>query len=119
MTRYNACIIAESLMDPALINGLTVYRAFVSTPDRKIDEHGHTGRWHAYWVTCTAADIDTIQRLLKRGWYAHFWRATQILVVYSDRRFTILADDRSTWTDAVTYGRQQGIPSDELDFLTN
>ena len=118
MGQLNGCIIAESLTDPAVINRLNVYRAFISGPTQKTDDHGGTGRWHLYWVAGDRADIDAIQHLLKRGWYAHFWHDKQITVVYSDARFEIVADDQSTWTDAVAHGRAHGIPDEQLDFLT-
>jgi len=118
MNHLNGCIIAESLVDPTAINRLKVYRAGISSETQKIDDRGGIGRWHLYWVTCDRTQVDAIERLLKRGWYAHFWRDQQITVVYADARFEIVANDRSTWTDAVAHGRRHGIPEEQLDFLT-
>jgi hypothetical protein len=69
-------------------------------------------------VTCTAADIDRIRQGLKPWrWYAHFWRAARMIVVYCDARFEMDRFDRSTWTPAIEHGRAKGIPDEHLDFL--
>jgi hypothetical protein len=52
-------------------------------------------------------------------WYVHFWDPGQdkVLVVFRNKVFEILHSDRSTWTDAVAYGKSLGIPEQQLDFI--
>ena len=63
--------------------------------------------------------MDVIQQQTKRGWYAHFWADDQLIVVFSDTRFEASRTDRSTWRPAIEHGVSQGIPEQELDFLTD
>ena len=53
---------------------------------------------------------------MKPGWYMHFWKGSDIIVAFRDRRYKMNVDDRSTWNDAVAYGFSQGIPVEQLDF---
>jgi hypothetical protein len=119
MVLLKGCVIAESLRDPTMINGLTIYHAAISPPGLKVDDDGSTGRWHLYWFRCPPDEVATVQHHLKPGWYAHFWEGGRITVVYSDARFEILGHDHTTWTDAITHGRRHGIPDEQLDFLTD
>jgi hypothetical protein len=117
MNQLKGCVIAESLTDPMIINRLQVYRALISGETQKVDERGGIGRWHLYYVCCERTDIGAIQRLLKPGWYAHFWHDRQVTVVYADARCEIVADEKATWADAIAHGRRHGIPDEQLDFL--
>jgi hypothetical protein len=117
-TDFDGCVIAESLRDPTLVDELRVWRTWVSPKAVLSDDRGTLARWHVRWVTCSAADIDRVQRQLKPWrWYAHFWRGTEMVVVYSDARFHVDRFDRSTWTPAIDHGKAKGIPEEQLDFL--
>lgn len=117
--RWSGMVIAEGLTEPRLIDDLDVSGIAISEEGRAIDYHGGVGRWHTHWVEVSEPDIDAIQRHLRHGWYAHFWRGTDLLVVFDDARFSILRHDQTTWEPAREHGRRQGIPVDELDFLTD
>jgi hypothetical protein len=115
---FDGCVIGESLRDPTLVNHLRVWRAWISPDAILSDDQGTLAPWHIYWVTCTATEIDRIQKGLKPWrWYAHFWKVARMIVVYCDARFEIDRFDRSTWTPAVEHGRRKGIPEEQLDFL--
>jgi hypothetical protein len=118
MAALKGCVIAESLVDPTMINGLATYHAAVSPDGLPLDRDGGMGRWHLYWFRCAPDVVPAVQQQLKQGWYAHFWDGPCIIVVYADAIFEIRADDRSTWADAVAPGRRHGIPDEQLDFLT-
>ena len=118
MKDFKGVIIAEGLDDPAIINKFTVYKTRITKDDMPIDYEGHLGRWHIYHVMCSRAEIDELQPHILKGWYAHFWKDDKIIVVYNDRQFEILKDDKSTWKEAIEHGRAQGIPENELDFPT-
>ena len=119
MAGFKGVIIAEGLSDPTVINKFAVYKASITEDGMPVDYEGHSGRWHLYHVRCSRKEIDELQPQIVKGWYAHFWEGSRIIVVYSDRQFEIRKDDRSTWQEAIAYGREQGIPEDELDFPTD
>jgi hypothetical protein len=113
---YHGIVIAEGLEEPRLINDLRVYRAEISQEGAPIDHDGTLGRWHLYWIEANDETIGRIQEQMKHGWYSHFWRGDQLLVVFNDARFDVRRWDPSSWTAPIEHGEQQGIPRDELDF---
>jgi len=115
---YRGVIIAESLDDPTLLNAFLVYKARITEDNMPLDYEGNTGRWHIYYVRCSRDEIEELQQHVLRGWYAHFWKGNKIIVLYNDKRFEILQNDKSTWKQAIEHGRAQGIPENELDFPT-
>jgi hypothetical protein len=112
-------VIAESLQDPTVLNQFSVYRAFITGDGLQIDDQGTRGRWHLYWVIVSDDQIDAVQRGLRAGWYAHFWQADRLLVVFPEARFEMSRTDQATWQAAIAYGLAHGIPADELDFPTD
>ena len=115
---FDGCVIGESLGDPTIVNRLRVWCAGVSPQELLSDDRGTTSRWHIYWISCGAADIDRIKAELKAWrWYAHFWRDDDLVVVFHDARFEMRRSDRSTWAPAIEHGRAKGIPDEQLDFL--
>lgn len=38
-----------------------------------------------------------MQPYILRGWYAHFWKENKIIVVYNDKQFELVKNNRSTW----------------------
>jgi hypothetical protein len=75
-------------------------------------------RWHIYWITCSAADIDRIQAALRPWrWYAHFWHGDSMIVIFRDARFRMDRTDRASWAPAIAHGKAKGIPDEQLDFL--
>ncbi len=48
-----------------------------------------------------------------------FWKGNKIVVVYNNKQFELLKTDKSTWKEAIEHGKKQGIPENELDFLTD
>jgi hypothetical protein len=115
---FRGVVIAEGLRDPTLVNRLRVYRAEVTDEGVPIDYEGQTGRWHLYWIEADEETASAVQQQMKRGWYSHFWEGDRLLVVYDDRTFDLSRSDRSSWLPAVEHGEGQGIPRDELDFVT-
>ena len=115
---FDGCVIRESLRNPTLVDGFRVWKTWIAPEAIVCDDDGTTARWHIHWLTCTAADIGRLQRELKPWrWYAHFWRASERIVVYCDARFELDRFDRSTWSPAIEHGKAKGIPDEQLDFL--
>lgn len=48
-------------------------------------------------------------------WYAHFFRGSELIVVYQDRVFSVTVDPL-TWEDPIEYGREHCVPREQLDF---
>jgi hypothetical protein len=96
-----------------------VLRAEITEEDHPVDYHGTLGRWHLYWVDVDDDAIAGIQRSTKPGWYSHSWDGDRLLVVYNDARFEVSRRDRSSWARAIEHGKRQGIPIDELDFVSD
>jgi hypothetical protein len=114
--RWHGVVIAEGLHDPAVINDLRVTKAFISGEGQPLDEAGAEGRWHLYWVDVSDEEIDRIQAGTRYAWYAHFWRADELVVVFDDARFGMDRHDESTWGPAVEHGLGQGLRREWLDF---
>ena len=54
--------------------------------------------------------------LFKRlSFYAHFYRENELIIVYKDRVFSITTE-KSSWSEAIGYGKSLGIPASQLDF---
>lgn len=116
---WKGAVIAEGLSDPTVINKLTVYGAKITEDGVPIDYEGNLGRWHIYQVRCSREEIDALQSYVLHGWYAHFWNDEKIIVVYADKQFELVKDDKDTWKEAIEHGKTQGIPDDELGFPTD
>ncbi len=100
-------IIENSLQDPSILKSLTVRKTW------------QDGDWILHDVLIEEQDAIEIGSYLKEGpWYIHFWKpgSDDVLVVYKDTQFHIKFSDRSTWLDAVLYGKSIGIPEEQLDF---
>jgi hypothetical protein len=119
MKDFKGVIIAEGLDDPTVINKFVIYKAIITKDGVPIDYEGHLGRWHIYHVMSSKEEIDKLQTHILKGWYTHFWKDDKIIVVYNDKQFEILKDDKSTWEKAIEHGRLQGIPENEFDFPTD
>ena len=111
---YKGTIIKESLIDPSILDSLQIVSDHVENSQDDAD-----GSWHLYTVLISRDEIPKIQPYLERkgGWYMHFWKGRDVIVVFRDRVFEIDADDKTTWKDAVEYGLSMGVPAEQLDFL--
>ena len=53
--------------------------------------------------------------ILKQEYYVHFYRNHELIIVFKDKVFNVTTD-KSTWKEAVEYGRSLGIIEKQLDF---
>lgn len=75
-------------------------------------------RWHLYKVEIDGDDIEGLAgQLRQEKWYMHFWSGDDVAVVFPAKVFRLKYSDKSTWMDAVEYGRSIGIPDEQLDFI--
>jgi len=90
-----------------ILMGLVVlYR--IEVEEREIDDV----------VTSLQKNMSTRFGLKKQQYYAHFYRADELMIVFKDKIFRVKPDP-SSWTEAVKYGLSIGIPPKQLDFIPN
>ena len=88
----------------------------------KIEKTRRTEDWVLHDVYIDEKKIAELSAYLTDGpWYAHFWKQDNddMRIVFQDRVFTVKLSDKSTWADAITYGKSIGIPEEQLDFTRN
>jgi len=101
-------IVENSLADKEVLKSLQIVRT-------KQD-----GSWILHDVRVEEAQLPMLSNALTDGpWYMHFWElgTGNVKVVYKGKIFSVQSSDKSTWVDAVAYGRSIGIPNEQLDFL--
>jgi hypothetical protein len=80
-----------------------------------------------YKVNVAAEDLELlIQKLqsnmskhflhLVHEFYCHFYQGNELIVVFRNNVF-LATTDRSSWKDAIEYGKGLGIPMRQLDFI--
>lgn len=47
----------------------------------------------------------------------HFWNGNQVIAVFPGKVYKFQHSNKSTWKDAVEYGKSIGIPEEQLDFI--
>lgn len=104
---YKGTIIENSLSDVAI---LTKVRILATR---------YAGDWILHDVLIEESCIPELSQCLAIGpWYVHLWKPGNdtVKIVYRDAVFDIVFSDKSTWRDAVAYGKSIGIPDAQLDF---
>lgn len=110
--KYTGTIVEESLKDNRFMNTLDIIDVRISSAENPVD------RWHLYKVEIDKADIDALSGQLKsEKWYMHFWNGDGVIAVFPNKVYEFQYSDKSTWKDAVEYGRSIGIPEGQLDFV--
>jgi hypothetical protein len=108
---YHGILIDQEFMDIGFPNKFKVF-------SEKFD-----GSWRIYGIEVEDSEITDaiikVQDAMKVGnWYAHFYNEENLIVVFKDRKFMVKPDE-STWQPVWEYGKQLGIPEEQLDFQPN
>ncbi|MDQ1300045.1 MAG: hypothetical protein QG636_713 [Patescibacteria group bacterium] len=101
-------IVENSLTDPTVLGDLSILKSW---PE---------GSWKLHQVQLDREQAIELATFLADGpWYMHFWEpgTEDVLVVFKDKTFDIKYSDKSTWEEAVAYGKSTGVPEEQLDFL--
>jgi hypothetical protein len=61
-------------------------------------------------------EILELEKIIKQGWYAHFWNGKEVIAVFRNKTFSFVHNNKSTWKPAVNYGLSLGISREQLDF---
>jgi hypothetical protein len=88
--------------------------------DVEIEKTWQSDDWVLHNVCIDGKKIDEIGKYLVEGpWYIHFWQVgtDKVFVVFKNKKFEILHSDKTTWGDAIRYGKNLGIPEEQLDFV--
>ncbi len=104
---YKGTIIENSLADKKILNEVQILKNYRS------------GSWVLNDVLVSEIQIPELSKCLDFGpWYIHLWQPgmDDVKVIFKDKVFDIKFSDKTTWSDAVTYGKSIGIPDEQLDF---
>ncbi len=79
--------------------------------------------WILYKVEINPNDLDVITLILQENmnenkFYFHFYRNNELIIVFKNRIFKI-STEKSTWSEAIEYGKSLAIPEKQLDFVPN
>lgn len=102
-------IVENSLQDKSILDEVEIVQSWNSS-----------GGWKLHDIRVEENKALKFGKYLIVGpWYVHFWEPGQdkVLVVFRNKIFEILHSDKSTWTDAIQYGKSLGIPEEQLDFV--
>jgi len=101
-------IVENSLRDKSILASL------------QIEKTRQDGDWVLHDVLIGEAEAIRFGQYLVDGpWYIHFWEpgTDNVLIVFKDKNFMIEHSDKTTWTEAIAYGKFIGIPEEQLDFV--
>ncbi|PIN92990.1 hypothetical protein COU61_01120 [Candidatus Pacearchaeota archaeon CG10_big_fil_rev_8_21_14_0_10_35_13] len=107
---YKGTIIEESLEDNRVLNKLDIRKLRVTK------ERNPADRWHLFSVFVTKKEIIKFSKKIKQGWYMHFWKRREVIVIFKNKRFEFDYDNKESWKPAIEYGISLGIPKKQLDF---
>ncbi len=106
---YKGTIVENSLADKTILSKLQIVKTWTSED------------WTLHDVLVDESDLEELGKALADGtWYMNFWVPSSdgMKVVYKDKIFDLKISDKSTWVDAMEYGKTIGIPEEQLDFVT-
>ncbi|MES2437137.1 MAG: hypothetical protein V4519_03915 [Patescibacteria group bacterium] len=104
---FKSSIIESSLTDKSFLDSVNILNT------------RRAGSWILHDVLIEKEQIELISKSLVEGpWYVHAWEEGKddVCVIYKNKIFWIKYSDKSTWSDAVEYGKSIGIPEEQLDF---
>jgi len=115
-------LIAESLRDGAVIEGISFVTTRLARADMGNVEAGQPLTWTFIEFEIADDDAELLARALERalqrqgGWYCDFRSDDETFVVFADRTFRYPRGDRAGRAHAIEYGRSVGVPEGQLDW---
>jgi hypothetical protein len=113
MLTWHGIIVDKSLNDEGMIDDFKILGQKVADDDPK-------DIWTLYKVEVKAHFIeDMIKRLqknMKEGWYAHFYKNKDMIVIFNDKIFRVTPDPES-WKQILLYAKNKHLPKEQLDFF--
>ena len=108
--KYRGIIIEESLNDNRILNNFNILKLYITAAAKRSDQ------WHLFEVEVEENEIENISKLIMEGWYAHFWRGSDVVAVFAHKIIKFNYLDKNTWNEVLEYGRKLNIPEEQLDF---
>jgi len=111
MRPFLGVVIEQSLADSSFLDTVEIVHR----------ERAPDGTWVFLLVRVpqegSAGAFARLQSALEPGapWYAHFFRDTELVVVFRDA-IVSMSTDPATWGPALAHGARHGIPAAQLDF---
>lgn len=111
---YHGNLLDTEFKDP---NFLKKFKVFASRKSRR----------NPWTMTGVIVPEEKVEEVIKdvqenllddQPYYAHFYRDDELIIVYKKKVFRV-TPDKSTWNEAIKYGRSLGIPDDQLVFAPN
>lgn len=108
MGKYHGIIIDISQKDNPVLDNL------------KILSKKKTENWILYKIEVKAKELNkTIKELqenmVEGKFYFHFYRNNELIIIFKNKIFEVNVN-KSSWTKAINYGKNLGIPREQLDF---
>jgi len=108
MMNYHGIIIDISQKDKFILDRLNVL------------SKKQSGNWILHKVEVEPDNIDKIIKDLQKNmidskFYFHFYGNDELIIIFKDKIFRVNTD-KSSWKDAIKYGKRLGIPKEQLDF---
>jgi len=104
---YKGTVIENSLADKNILKRI------------QIQNTRQAGDWVLHDVLVDETQIPELSKSLAEGpWYIHLWEGGKddVIVIFKNKIFKIKFSDKTTWADAVAYGKSISIPDEQLDF---
>ena len=108
---YHGILLDVEFEDTNFLNTFTIFAKRKSTQNE----------WMLYGVIVEENKIDetvkAVQENLRsnKPYYAHFYKDDKLIIVFKKKIF-VTSIDKTTWTEAIEYGLNLGIPREQLDF---
>ena len=83
-----------------------------------------SGDWKIYGIKIDDLEIEDIIKKIQdnmksdEAWYAHLYNDKELIVIFKDKVFRV-TPYISTWGKIINYGKNLGIPDEQLDFWPN
>lgn len=104
---FKGTIIENSLSNKNILEKVSIEKTYQS------------GVWLLHDVLVEEEQIPELSKYLADGpWYIHLWEqgSDDVKVIFKGKIFDIKFSDKSSWADAIAYGKSIGIPQEQLDF---
>ena len=85
----------------------------------QIDKTWQDETWILHSIQIDESRLKELSEALNdEPWYIHLWEQGKddVIVIFKNKIFRIKFSDKSTWVEAMNYGKSIGIPVEQLDF---
>lgn len=110
MEEYHGIVIHESQKYKSIFKNLRILGERIAKDEKRT----------LYKIAVGAEGLENtilfLQNNMLPGYYFHLYRNGELIVAFKEKIFRINTD-KSTWKEAIEYGKSLGIPENQLDFF--